>query len=302
MVDGRSLKGSGEVRYFPQEQSAYRIQADLNFKNIDPAMFSQKHSGSFPVRGLFDGEAGFAGRGPTLDVAINDLEGELLVTGRDGVLTAFELDGRSQLGLIGAGILGQRLNRPGIAAMVEAIPYFEGMRFSDFTLRLKRGSDKRVMIPELYFKGDHLLIKGSGFIAATRLSQIMDQPLDLSLELGAKGRLVDSLETLELLGPNTSEDGYRRWNRVIDIGGTLGDPDTTALKRMLNEAAQRALRAPSAATSESPDGSGTEGTESKSGKMPNPGAPTESPKQSKEERIIEDIRTGAEVINLLFGN
>ena len=60
----------------------------------------------------------------------------------------------------------------------------------------------------------------------------------------AKGRLVDHLETLELLGTKTSEDGFRNWNQDIEIRGSLGDPDTSALKELLNNAARRALDKP----------------------------------------------------------
>jgi hypothetical protein len=281
-VDGGQLEGSGELRYSKRKEMAYAVEADLEFENIDPAMLSKQRSGAFPVRGLFNGNAQIAGNGVTLEAAVDDLEGELLVTGREGVLTAFELDSRSQLGLIGAGLLGERFNRPGIAAVAEAVPYFQDIRFSDFSLRLQRGNDKRIMIPELRFQGDHLLLNGSGLIAATSLTQILDQPLDLSLELGARGPLVDSLETLQLLGPNTSEDGYRRWNRVIDIGGTLGRPDTGALRRILNEAAQRALT-----TSEpKPKTAETSG-----------GEPSQSDKDRKAQ---EAIQTGAEIIHLLL--
>jgi hypothetical protein len=56
--------------------------------------------------------------------------------------------------------------------------------------------------------------------------------------------LIDYLETLQLLGTKTSEDGFRIWNQDINIGGSLGDPDTSALKELLNNAARRALDKP----------------------------------------------------------
>jgi hypothetical protein len=69
---------------------------------------------------------------------------------------------------------------------------------------------------------------------------------------------------------------------VIDIGGTLGRPDTGALRRILNEAAQRALT-----TSEPrPKTAETSGSE-----------PSQSDKDRKAQ---ETIQTGAELIHLLL--
>lgn len=299
-LNGGSLEGAAKVSYSKRARIAYQIETDLTFNEVDPSIFSKKSSGSFPVQGRFNGEAKCVGSGATLAAALEDVEGELVVTGREGVLSAFELDSRSQLGLLGAGILGQQLKRPGITALAQAVPYFNDMPFSDFTLRLNRGSDKRIMIPELNFTGDHLLIKGSGFIAATSLRQAMNQPLDLTLELGAKGQLIQYLESLQLLGPNISEDGFRRWNQVIDIGGTLSRPDTSALKRMLNEAARRALRKPARPVELAEDPESAEALPENAPTQPEPKAPARE--KSKEERLLEDIQAGAELINALFGN
>lgn len=286
-LQGGKLSGSGEVRFSQRQRMAYAIKSDLRFENVDPAMFSKKSSKNFPVHGLFDGEAEFAGQGATLEKALEELEGELTVNGREGVLTAFELDSRSNLGLIGAGLLGQSLNRPGLTAMAQAVPYFENMPFSDFTLKLTRGADKHIKIPQLKFTGRNLLIDGSGSIAATSLKEAMSQPLDLTLELGAKGRLIDSLETLGLLGPNTGEDGFRLWNSAIQIKGSLSDPDTSALERILKQAANRALREPSEENKAPVDQEGEA-----------PSEPSQQPEPSKEEKILRDVGTG---LNLLFG-
>jgi len=303
MQDG-SLVGNARVAYEPKQAKAYKVTSALNFKDVDPSIFSGKASGSFPVKGLFDGKFNLTGSGATLEAALEDSEADLLVTGRDGVLTAFELDNRSQLGLLGAGILGQSLDRPGITAMAQAVPYFKDMRFDDFTLRLVRAQDKKVRIPELSFLGDNLRLNGRGFIAASSLGEVLDQPLDLTLGLGAKGRLVDYLQTLGLLQPATAEDGFRNWNKDIRIGGTLGDPDTSALKDMLTNAARRALeepkkQKPAAAT---PEGQTTpEEGEALPGQE-NTAPPAEEPeKKTKEEKRRDDIEMGIDLLNSVFG-
>ena len=309
---GGQLSGYGEARFSTAPSAGYTIQSALNVENLDPSVFSKKRSGSFPVRGLFSGEAAFTGQGPTLEAAVDALQGELAITGKEGVLTAFDLDdlmpdlgmgniaGLGSLGLISADILGKSLSRPGLTAVARAIPYFENMPFSAFSLKLVRGNDRRILIPELLFVGRNILIDGSGSIAATSLKDALSQPLDLQLEIGAKGELIDSLETLELLGPDTTADGFRRWSNTIAITGSLEEPDTSALERLLKAAAKRALtqsglRLPTRAAGDGKVAVPAEGKETSQSNL------SEAREPSKEEKIIQDVGAGLDVINSLFG-
>ncbi len=284
------ISGEAEARYSAHQRMAYTFRSDVSFANLDPAVFSRQPGSTFPVQGQFDGRAQFSGQGETLDQALDAVEGDVLVTGREGLLTAFQLDTRSNLGLIGASLLGDRLNRPGISALAKTVPYFENMPFSDFTLKLQRRSDKRIEIPQLRFVGRNVLIDGKGSIAASSLKDALQQPLDLTLELGAKGQLIEYLDTLRLLGAQTGADGFRRWGQSIQVKGSLGDPDTSVLERVLKEAANRALTQPGSNNEVSPDAGRT------------PAAPAGGqnllPKPSKEERILRDVETG---LQLLFG-
>lgn len=284
------ISGEAEARYSAHQRMAYTFRTDLSFANVDPAVFSRQAGSTFPVQGQFDGQAQFTGQGETLDQALDAVEGEVLVTGREGLLTAFQLDTRSNLGLIGASLLGDRLNRPGISALAKTVPYFENMPFSDFTLKLQRRSDKRIEIPQLRFVGRNVLIDGKGSIAASSLKDALQQPLDLTLELGAKGQLIEYLDTLRLLGGQTGEDGFRRWGQSIQVKGSLAAPDTSVLERVLKEAANRALTQSGSNNEASPDEEGE------------PAAPADGqnllPKPSKEERILRDVETG---LQLLFG-
>jgi hypothetical protein len=142
-------------------------------------------------------------------------------------------------------LLGQSLDRPGIAALSQTIPYFKEIRFNDFAFELTRGADKRVLVPQLRLEGESILIDASGSVGASRLDDILDQPLDLVLSLSAKGRLTEYLAILNLLQPAVGEDGFTRWNQDIEITGTLTDPDTGALMDILNDAAKDAFSKPS---------------------------------------------------------
>jgi hypothetical protein len=268
----------------------------------------KRHNQRAPVQGQFDGVFKVSGVGESLDAAIEDSIATLQITGEKGVLTAFELDERQQLGLGLAGLLGQSFDRPGIAALSHTIPYFKDIRFDSFVFELNRGADKRILIPQLRLTGESILIDAAGSIGASRLSDVMDQPLDLTLALGAKGRLSEYLETLELLQPTTAEDGFRRWNKNVHITGSLVDPDTGELMEILNDAAKDAFSKPKKKGNQSTEeidstnrlpaelAPQTEGTSEASAE------PGESKNKSKEERRRNDVEMGLDLLNSFFGD
>lgn len=303
-----TLSGAGEVRYQGTQANAYSMLADFGFEQIDPAIFSQKRSGSFPVTGLFDGELKFSGTGPNLVEAADNSVGDITITGREGLVTAFELDNRSQLGLGLVGILGQQFDRPGVAALAEVIPYFKDIHFDKFILEIKRGTDRKVRLPQLRFEGQSLLINGSGIIAASSFKEILDQPLQLGLELGAKGGLTKSLETLQLLEPATSEDGFRRWTKSVNIGGTLGNPNTDEIMDLLKSAASSALNKPKEVSKATvPAAVPDEQTDTQLVSSVEEPAAEESTveeprKKTKEEKLRDDIGVGLDLLNTVFGD
>lgn len=300
--EGR-IQGAGEVRYQETQANAYMMLADFGFQQINPSVFSQKRSRGFPLKGVFDGQFKFTGAGSSLEEAADNSVGDLIITGRKGVVTAFELDNRSQLGLGIVGLLGQQFDRPGIAALAETVPYFKDIHFDNFILELKRGVDRKVLVPQLRFEGQSLLINGSGFIAASSFKDIMEQPLQLGLELGAKGRLTQYLETLQLLQPTVSEDGFRRWTKSVNISGTLRDPDTDEIMDLLKSAARSALDKPK----NTPPVSNADPiedvqTDAQSGAPDQQTSSEESREKTKEERLRDDIDVGLDLFNSVFGD
>ena len=305
-IGGGEFKGNATVEYAFSELKPYSLTADFHCTDVNPAVFAKRYQ-TPPVQGQFDGVFEMIGVGATLEAAIEDSSARFKVTSAQGVLTAFELDERRQLGLGLAGLLGQSLDRPGIAALSQTISYFKEIRFNDFSFELSRGTDKRVLVPQLRLEGESILIDASGSVGASRLDDVLDQPLDLTLSLSAKGRITEYLDILDLLQSTVGEDGFTRWNQDIEITGTLTDPDTGALMDILNDAAKGAFSKPSKReqrTEETvpinplraallPQGDGTSQA----------AIELEEPQEkSKEQRRRDEIEMGLDLINSLFGN
>ena len=295
LINNNILSGEAKVVCDFQETSDFKISSTLTFNEIDPSIFSKKRSGSFPLGGYFNGTFNLDGQGVDFKASLDNAHYDFIITGRDGFLTAFDLDERSQLGLLGASILGQSLNRPGITAMSLAIPYFKEVHYDSFILMLSKPSHKTINISKLLIQGDDLRINGLGSIASSNLDGFMEKPLLLTLDFGARGRLIEYLETLGLLAPNLDSDGFRTLKKSINIGGTVSKPDASALKNVLTQAASRAFAQPSVLESpqknnERPLQFNQEST-----------GPNKDKKKSKEERIIEDIENGLNLLDSIFG-
>ncbi|MFT4902052.1 MAG: hypothetical protein ACI81V_001335 [Lentimonas sp.] len=236
-----SLHGRAAIAYDLTQALAYALNADLEFQQIDPSAVTLTRGSPVPLQGRFDGHFKVAGDGASLPAAVDSVEFDLLINGANGALTAFELDNRSQIGLGLGGLLGQALDRPELTALSRTIPYFQNMKFKEFVIELTRGPDQRIAIPQLKFAGDHVLLQGAGSVGGSELRSVMQQPLELNLELGAKGALIDHLQTLNLLSPQTTAEGYRRWSTDVKLRGTLAKPDTSALMDILKRAGSSVL-------------------------------------------------------------
>ncbi|MGB0414620.1 MAG: hypothetical protein ACPGJU_09250 [Coraliomargarita sp.] len=281
--------GSARVEYAADSADAYALKANLDVKQFDPAIFADPRSGKFPISGRFDTNVRVQGEGATLEDALDKSDSALLITGKDGVLTAFELDQRKSqfLGLMG--IAGHYAERPGITAMSNVVPYFKDIRFSDLVVSISRGLDRRVVISQLDVVGEHLLLEGKGSVDPTTWKDIVNKPMDLNLALGSRGKLAEYVDTLNLLQEETAENGFNYWNRELRIQGTLSNPDTSVIMDLLKDAAASALRDPE---DEPADNKGTnEDTKFQ-----------EQSEKAEEEKKADEVDIAIDVLNSLFGN
>ncbi|MFP4674498.1 MAG: hypothetical protein ACLFO5_07925 [Opitutales bacterium] len=276
-LNSAHFEGSGEVVYEPEASALYTAAGDFRVSDLNPARLGK--GGDLPVSGLFDGQAEFSGGGATLAEAFENTVGSVEIKGREGRVTAFDIGSTGRLGLLGAGLLGDSLNRPGISAFGRLVPYFEEIKFREFMLELNRGEDRKIRIPVLRLLSEHLLFEGSGIIAASAWGDVLDSPSRLELQVGAKGEPERAMDQLRLLKDVAGEDGFRRWKQAVEIGGTLANPNTEALTERLRSAARSAVLGSDERKSEEEAADGSEAGEPER-------------KKSKRERRVDDIESG----------
>lgn len=296
------LDGQLSVLYNEAEDLSYTMNTSIDLKNFDLSSLREIMDGDIPITGVFEGLIQADGRTATLDELIEAANVDLVLTGRDGIVTAFDL-GSKPLGAL-AGVIAAGINDPKISALTDTISLFERIAYEDLVLKLERGNDKRIVIEQLEFVSDVLLIEGTGVIAATSFQDIIDQPMDLNLTLGGRGNLSKNLEVLGLLKAEeeVDESDFRTWSTGLNIGGTLSDPDTSALLALLQGPTSDALSRLTGGDSAVGLIESVLGVNRSRKEDSNTGEPADSGLEEPSKETRDEIDVGLDLINSFFGN
>lgn len=228
-ADG-SVRGSGKAK-------ADSIAAGPLLRRLQPGE-TPSVEGTFRVG--FDAE-GEAARLPDLP---DRLAGTLVVEGEDGVVRSLKPEKRVtrlvDVGSTAGLLLGDKLNRPGVAALGNVARLFKEVPFDSLRIELRRTGGQRTGIEDLRFRGPYLSLDGSGRVEASPLSGIPLAPMRLELRFGAKPPLERPLVVLGLVGKERNDGGYRLWREPVRLAGSLENPDTSDLWGPVVRAVERA--------------------------------------------------------------
>lgn len=81
------------------------------------------------------------------------------------------------------------------------------------------------------------MVHGTGTIRREPDVPFVDRQLSVDVALAARGDAAIVFRGLDLLGEKEDESGYRPLKRELLVGGTVGEPDASALWAMFDEAA-----------------------------------------------------------------
>jgi hypothetical protein len=291
LSDGKAQLGrgvanvNGKLERKP-ERSLYDLVADVSFQGVEPGFLMGRPT---TVQGTFDGKIRLHGQGGSPAAAIESAEVVANIEGRDGLMTLMNLESPATgAAMIGLSLLGSQTRQPGISAFSRAIPYFNQLRFNRFGLDLRRASNGLLELNELALVGPYLSIGGKGQVAAGKWEDMLHQPMQLTLDLGARGQLAESLQTLGLVRSIPGSDGFQQSTQSLNIGGTLARPDSKVVQDWLWQAAIGAFtggRSQSSAAGDNQPRTAPERTDAR---------PTEAQR-------VEEIDIGRRLIEGLFG-
>ncbi len=186
--------------------------------------------------------AKLGGQGATEADLVQNAIGQIDVTGSKGVLRALGKKGETAgtaSSLIG--LLGAATGSSGTVALGQFTGELKEMPFDHFSMHLERGADLNLKLTSLEFISPVTRITGNGSIQHQKGVEMPNQPLHLEVQLAGKDHMATLLGSLNLLGDQQDDKGYTLMNSPFVIGGTLANPDSSQLWKIVGSAAAKAV-------------------------------------------------------------
>jgi hypothetical protein len=239
------INAKAEIRFAAGAQP-YQLTSDFKlnefddgklFKAIDPARQPT-------VEGLFNVSGHFAGTGETLDRATTHTQGRFDLASRQGVFrglqrTSGKLSMTSKAVEIGASVLGSLVGSEKATKAAEKVAgqaYFIDQlaqslgefNYDQLNVRLVRDESLDLKMDDIGLISPEIRLLGKGTVTYIAGKPLLEQPMNVSLSLAARGKIEQLLSKLRLLDGSRDEVGYARTKETVTIGGSLAKPDPTA--------------------------------------------------------------------------
>jgi hypothetical protein len=234
------LASSGTINYQDERASPCDMDFKLRVHDLQIAgLLPPPTGGEEPlVEGLFSLSTALRaeGRNP-LDLALGTF-GDIDLSGRNGVYRG--LAGRGGKASKASKVAGNLTFSRQLKAIGRMLDEMEELRFSQMKLSLLRESKTRLKVDQFSVASPLMRIEGQGSLTAIPGKKLDQGPLDASINLATRGDMSILFDGMGLLKKGSGSAGYRAMTTPIDIGGTLAEPDTSALWELLDEAADNA--------------------------------------------------------------
>lgn len=249
------VKVTGAVSYNPTGAQPYTLNGDMVLRNFDTgAAFRAIDPAKLPtVEGKVNLSGRLNGAGPSIGGAVEAARGDVQVTGKSGIFRALSADltdrvqkTQSTVAAIG-GILGavtgsekytDLANKSQI--LTEIANALSEIPFDQLVATAVRDENLNFVLKDFTLISPEVRLTGGGQIRHVTGLAVLAQPLNLQLNLGARGRFADLLKRAGLLDATQDNLGYTGFLTPIKIGGTLAATDTRELRDvLLNSALER---------------------------------------------------------------
>ncbi|MDB6127737.1 MAG: hypothetical protein JWM35_1633, partial [Verrucomicrobia bacterium] len=244
------VKLDGGVTYQAKTAEPYALAADFALNNFDtgPAFRAIDATKPPTVEARINLTSKLMGTGVSLADLAEKTRGDLLITSKGGIFRGLSAD------------LTDRIQKT--QSRVTAIAGFLGVVTDDFVNKTKILSDIAKSLSEIPFDqlsvtasrdaslnfqlkdfsliSPEVRIVGEGEVRHTEGIPVLGQPMQLQLNLGARGKLGDLIKRAGLLDVRQDNLGYAAFAVPLKIGGTLANPDTNEIRSaLLNSALER---------------------------------------------------------------
>ena len=245
-----AVKAAGQVTYAAGRPEPYELAADVALNNFPTApAFRAIDPARLPtVEARINLTSRLAASGRSPGDLVERAHGDLMVTSKGGIFRGLSADLKDRiqrtqsrvtaiasfLGVVPDDYVNKTRILSDIAAALAEIPFdqlsFTATRDAALNLQLK---DFTLISPEVR-------VVGEGSVRAVEGVPLLAQPLEMQLNLGARGKLGDLIRRAGLLDKRQDSLGYAAFAVPLRIGGTIGSPDTNEIRTaLLNSALER---------------------------------------------------------------
>ncbi len=202
------------------------------------------------VEGMFTVSGGFSGDGETVTTTLERTRGQFQLSSRQGVFrglqrTSAKVSTATRAVEIGAAlgslfgtnkvketaekVAGQAYQIDQLAQTLGELP------FDQLLIRATREENFNFKIDELSLLSPEVRLTARGTLTHVEGKPLLEFPLWLSYQLGARGKVEQTLTRLKALDGTKDELGYAKMRDTGAIRGTLGRPDPSAFFARLAE-------------------------------------------------------------------
>jgi hypothetical protein len=235
------FKLSGGVTFAPQLPKPYSLTAAADVQNLDIGEILRAAAPN--EKPVFETKASLnaqlAGTGANLVDLGKNAYGKFSFTGTEGITRLLARSEKAStianVATLGLAILGAKNNSQGLTAAAELTQLLNEVRFDSVKVQVERAADLSFKLTAIEIVSPILRTSGTGTLASKSTDDIANAPMNIVLQLGAKGALAHALNQGRLLSGQTDDKGYYLMSKTFTIGGTPAKPDRSALWAILLE-------------------------------------------------------------------
>lgn len=239
------FKLAGGVTFSRQNPKPYTLAATADVTNFDVGAFLRAANPNEKpaLDAKFTLSAKLNGNGGTVGDLAKNAFGRFDLSGGQGVLRALARKGQGgelvNLGSTILGAIGAARGSDTTMAVAEVARFLAEVPFDNIKMQVERAADLSFKLTSLELLSPVVHLTGSGGVQNRGTGDIQNQPMQVLLQLGARGEIAHLMNRVNMLGQKQDEKGYQLLTRTFTIGGTPANPDSSSLwKTILAEAAK----------------------------------------------------------------
>ncbi len=246
---GGTLDAKGGLMFEAKKKQPYALKADLALVGVEPAPIFRALAPKEqpPVEGKFDITTQLSGRAIAPSAFDENVIGDIHLSGKGGTFRALSTNASNivgaasgvagMVGILAGGSTAKYAERT--RAMADITQQLGAIKFDELNLVIARDKKKNMDIKDLTLLSPLIHLKGSGQIKNAPDKPLMQRPLLLNLQLGAKDKFAADLRTLKLLSDKPDKLGYAAMSEVLTLDGSLQSIGTKQVETVFRNALLR---------------------------------------------------------------